>query len=292
MSRSISEIFRSAVAERNKRLELQEFKSDSKMSVMNGITWVASAIIHSFEVILDTFTVDISEAMNSRINGTPNYYASVLLQYQKGDALTVRPDGLAFGYASVDETKRIINQVSYIESYDDYNRDYKLIFKTATGENGFLQPISKDDLVAVNAYIRNFAFAGTNISVISQQGDVLIPKITVYYNGSVSEGDMYDALTLALKDYINNIDFDSSIYVSKVIETLRKVTNVTDVYIDEEEGQGVYIARYNMDDVIQSTDKIVRMGYTSSGFVRESSKTGVETGIPNFRESIKLVVGK
>ena len=49
--------------------------------------------------------------------GTPAYYANALLQYQQGDELTVREDGLAFGYPNVDETKRIITQVSYGGEY-------------------------------------------------------------------------------------------------------------------------------------------------------------------------------
>ena len=47
MSRTIKDIYNEAVAERNKRLELSEFKSDSKMSVMNGILWVVAAVIYS-----------------------------------------------------------------------------------------------------------------------------------------------------------------------------------------------------------------------------------------------------
>ena len=95
MSRTIKDIYNAAVTERNKRLELSELKSDSKMSVMNGILWVVAAVIYSFETLLDVFAVDITEAINGRINGTPNYYASALLQYQQGDELIVREDGLA-----------------------------------------------------------------------------------------------------------------------------------------------------------------------------------------------------
>ena len=90
MSRTIKEIYNEAIAERNRRLELTEFASDSKMSVMNGILWVVAAVIYSFESLLDVFAVDISEAINGRINGTPAYYANSLLQYQQGDELTVR----------------------------------------------------------------------------------------------------------------------------------------------------------------------------------------------------------
>jgi len=85
MSRTIKEIYNEAVAERNRRLELAEFASDSKLSVMNGILWVVAAAIYSFETLLDVFAVDISEAINGRINGTPAYYANALLQYSRGD---------------------------------------------------------------------------------------------------------------------------------------------------------------------------------------------------------------
>lgn len=149
MSRTIKEIYNEAVKERDKRMELSEFASDSKLSVMNGILWVVAAVIYSFETLLDVFAVDISEAINGRINGTPNYYANALLQYQQGDELVVREDGLAFGYAQVDETKRIITQVSYSESTDDSNLDNKLILKIATGSKGNLEAIPAEELVPI-----------------------------------------------------------------------------------------------------------------------------------------------
>ena len=149
MSRTIKEIYNEAVQERNRRLELTEFASDSKLSVMNGILWTVAAVIYSFETLLDVFAVDISEAINNRINGTPDYYANALLQYQQGDELTVREDGLAFGYAQVDETKRIITQVSYVESTDDSNLDSKLVLKIATGTKGHLEAIPAEELVPI-----------------------------------------------------------------------------------------------------------------------------------------------
>ena len=89
MSRTLKEIYDEAVRERNKRMELNEFSSDSKLSILNGIAWTVAAVIHSFETLLDVFAYDISETINRRINGNPDYYARALLQYQKGDELTV-----------------------------------------------------------------------------------------------------------------------------------------------------------------------------------------------------------
>lgn len=292
MSRTIKEIYNEAIGERNKRLELSEFASDSKMSIMNGITWTVAAIIHSFETLLDTFAVDISTAINSRVNGTPTFYADALLQYQKGDELSVREDGLAFGYANVDETKRIITQVSYIESTDETNLDSKLFLKVATGEKGKLSPLPSSELVPVNAYINKLRFAGTRIEVISREGDILIPRISVFYDGAVPESEIYEKIEDKLNAYIMQIPFDSSVYVSAVIEAIRGTDHVTDVYTDQDATprQGIFIARYDESGHVLPMQKVDRMTKTTSGFLKQSSGKGAELEFPTFRQAIKLIV--
>lgn len=292
MSRTIKEIYNEAIAERNRRLELTEFASDSKMSVMNGILWVVAAVIYSFESLLDVFAVDISEAINGRINGTPAYYANALLQYQQGDELTVREDGLAFGYANIDETKRIVTQVSYMESTDDRNLDSKLILKVATGAKGSLSAIPPKELAPINAYINKLKFAGTRVEVISTKGDVLIPRLTVFHDGAVPESEVYDSIEEQLNAYMMDIDFDAAVYVSRLTDAIRREKHVTDVHIDGHAvpEQGVFIASHDTDGHIQPPQRIARMAYTASGYLKESSGKDEEDGLPNFREAIILKI--
>lgn len=292
MSRTLNAIYKEAVAERNKRLELTEFSSDSKLSILNGITWVVAAVIYSFETILDVFAYDISETINKRINGTPDYYARALLQYQKGDELTVREDGLAFGYASVDESKQIITQVSYEESTDDVNLDSKLVLKVATGDKGNLSAIPADELVQIRTYLNRIKFAGTRIEVTSLPGDVLVPRLSVYWDGAISEAEVYDNIEASLNEYMMNIDFNAGIYVSKVIAAIRSAEHVTDVWIDEEAtpAQGVFLACYDADGVLEPLQKVARVQNTTSGYLRQSSGKDQEEGLPNFREALKLTV--
>lgn len=292
MSRTIREIYNEALAERSKRLELAEFASDSKLSIMNGITWIVAAMIYTFESILDVFALDISQTLNDRINGTARYYANALMKYQHGDRLVVREDGLAFGYATEDTSKRIITQVSYSESGNEQTIDNKLILKVATGERGNLSEIDAERLAMIRAYIDQIKFAGTRIEVVSRKGDVLIPRLSVYYDGSVLEAEMYDAIEAALNDYVMRIDFDAGIYVSRILETIRKVEHVTDVHIDTTAvpEQGIFLACYDSDGTLQAARKIDRVSHTSSGYVRQSSGKDAETELPNFRESIKLII--
>lgn len=292
MSRSIKQIYEEAVKERNKRLELSEFASDSKLSILNGITWTFAAVIYSFEMMLDVFAIDISTIINKRINGTPTFYINALLQYQKGDEPTVREDGLAFGYANIDPAKQIITQASYTESSSDVNLDNKLILKVATGDKGNLHSIPIEDLVLINAYINRIKFAGTRIEVTSQEGDVLIPKVSVYYDGSVMETEVYDLIEEQLNDYMHNIKFDSTIYVSDIIAAIRKAKHITDVYVDTlaTPTQGIFVAPYDSDGHIMDTRQVGRMTHTLSGYLKQSGGKGDEKDIPNFRQAIKLIV--
>ena len=292
MGRTIKEIYSQAVAERNKRLELKEFSSDSKLSVMNGILWVTSACIYSFEAIVDAFAVDVTTTINNRINGTPTYYANALLQYQQGDTVVVREDGLAYGYVSEDPLKRIITQVAYTENASGQGVDVDIVMKVATGEKGNLQAIPADELVAINAYLSRVKFAGTRIVAISRQGDVLIPRVTVYWDGSVRESELYDAIEESLHDYIVNIDFNSAVYVSKVLDAIKRVDHVTDVYVDPSAtpAQGIFLACYDGDGLLSAPAKVHRMTHTSSGYVRQSTGKGDEKELPGFRQAITLKI--
>lgn len=292
MARSINEIYKEIVAEKDKRLELSEYKSDSKVSVINGIAWFVSAAIYSFETIMDTFIVDINDIIKDRINGTPSYYVNAALKYQHGDKLKIKDDGLGFGYEKTDETKRIITQASYQESSNPQSLDTKLILKVATGTNGKLSPLTEDQLTQVTAYINQIKFAGTYIEVVSRKGDIIIPRLTVFYDGSVMEETMRSALDDALNKFIMETKFNSAIYVSSIVSCLMAVEHVTDVYMDVNAvpQQGVYIVSYESDGTQSEEKRVGRMTYASSGFLKESSKEGEEKDIPNFRESIVLKV--
>lgn len=292
MSRSIETIYSEIVTERNKRLELKEFNSDSKMSVMNGISWAVAAVVHTFETILDVFAVDISNAISSRVNGTPQFYANALLKYQKGDELIVREDGLAFMYATVDESKKIITQVAYEESDIENGLDSQLILKVATGTKGDLKAIQAEELEPIKNYINKIKFAGTRLEVVSGKGDVLIPRLTVYYDGAVLPSVIYDNIDASISNYIMNMEFNGNVYVSKVMDAIKNTEHVTDVYINESAipDQGVFLASYDADGLNLTTNKIERVATPVSGYIRQSLGEGDEELIPSFRNSITLVI--
>lgn len=290
MSRTLTEIYNESVETRNKYLELTELTNDSKMSIINAITWVTSATIYSFETLLDVFMTDIATVFNSRINGTPAYYANAMLKWQYGDSLSVNEDGTAFSYAVEDVTKRLITHVSYQEYYSEEYKDDILILKVATGEGDALTRLSDEELIAARAYLNQIKFAGVKCNVVSRKGDVLVPRVTVYYDGAVSKEELYDAIDAALTQFIIDMKFDSLIYAQKVIDAIQSVEHVTDVFINPNAPveQGIFIAQYDDNDQLGELTKIERKCYTSSGYAKQSTQQGDESALPSFREAIAI----
>lgn len=287
--RNIEEIYKEAVAARNKYMNLTELKNGSKMSVLNTFTWVVSASIHSFETLLDAFMIDIASIFNSRINGTPAYYANAMLKWQYGDNLSLNEDGTQFYYEQENTEKCIITHVSYQLEYHAEYKDDVLVLKVAKGEGKDMQRLSAGELEAAQSYINQIKFAGVKCNVVSRKGDVLIPAVTVYYDGAVSRDELYSNIEGALENFIEEMKFDSLVYAQKIIDVLQSVDHVVDVYIDPEvPGQGIYIAQYNDSDVLEEKKDIKRKMYSSSGYLRQSTKRDGEADLPKFREAIVL----
>ncbi len=290
MSRTLTEIYNEAVETRNKYLELTELTNDSKMSIINAFTWVTAAAIYSFETLLDVFTTDIAKTFTQRINGTSAYYANAMLKWQYGDDLIINDEGTAFHYATEDTTKRLITHVSYQEYYNEEFKDNILILKVASGEGRSLSQLSDEELIAARAYLNQIKFAGVKCNVVSRRGDVLVPRLTVYYDGAITKEELYDNIDTALIDFIVNMKFDSLVYSQKIIDAIQKVEHVTDVHIDHEASveQGIFIAQYNDNNELGPLTKIERTCYLASGYAKQSTQQDAESELPTFREAIVI----
>lgn len=292
MARTITEIKTEIIDEKNKRLELSEMESDSKVSVYNSWAYITAVAIHSFEIILDIFKDDIEETLTARIGGTPYFYVSKTYEYQDGDKIEVSDDGLSIGYTVEDTSKRIITRASFEEkTISPENNDKLLLLKVAKGSTGDLSPLTNEELVRYTAYINQIKFAGTNIQAVSKTGDILIPKLTVYHDGFLPNATILSKVNDAINTFMGELSFNSALYTSKLIDAISEVENVSDVYVDDEaaSAQGVFVASYNDIGELQPAVEVKRVVHMESGYLRESSKSGLEVDVPNFDDSLIII---
>lgn len=260
--RSVSQIYSEAVVTRNNYLQLTELdagRSNSKLSIINLLTYVAAVCIHTYEAILDLFQVRIVEVLNGRINGTPDWYVLMAKKFQynsitdMGDELRFNEDTLKIEYVNIDPSHRIIERAAW--QMDDNGRS--LILKVCKANDNsnevdagipYMQ-LNDHELTAFRMFIKNIKFVGADIYCESSPGDIITIVADranpIYYNDSyVTAAQALEKLQQAMIDYANDMEFGGMIYYQAILDVIRKTEYITDIG----NNIAVYVSSYNSID--------------------------------------------
>lgn len=259
MSRSISQIYSEAVIKRNNYLQITELnsgRSNSKMSVLNIITYIMASMIYTYETILDVFEVNIAQLIGKRVNGTAQYYATMAKHFQfnpetnEGDELTFDEDTLTINYAYVDKTHRIITHSAY-QYYSDKTGVTIKVCKNNTDSSandggGVYTPLSTQELVAFKHYMDDIKFIGAQIHCLSIPGDLIRVNAEITYNNLyISQEQAFENVKTALVNYIKNLDYNGYVYYQSVIDAIQSADYIVDVTGVGGEGHAkVYLTKY------------------------------------------------
>jgi len=241
MSRTLTEIYNEAIEARRTQTEALGgiTWSDSKLSVVNILTFVMAALIYTYETILDVFEYDIAVLLSKRVNGTAPYYAEIAKYFQfdddtgTADKLFFNSDTLQIEYEEVNEDHRIITR----SAYQYYHNGYDLTLKVAkdaadstTPGTALFEPLSTAQLTAFKAYIDEMKFIGSAIECISLPGDLLTIKATVYYNDDyINETQAYDNIAASLTTYIRGLDYNATVYYQSLIDAIQDADYVVSI---------------------------------------------------------------
>lgn len=279
--RSVSQIYAEAVETRNNYLQLTELdsgRSDSKLSIINLITYVAAVCIHTYEALLDLFEVRINEALTTRISGTPEWYIQAAKKFQyneasgTGDELTFNEDTLRVEYVTVDTSRRIVENAAYqLENNALTLKVCKANDNTDEVDNGVpYMPLSDSELTAFKMFIQQIKFVGADVYCESSPGDIITVRAgasnPIYYDDSyITAEQAMTNIRTALAEFANDMEFNGTLYYQAVLDVIRKTQYITDV------GSGVKIYVQSYDDQLADYGAEVELtGRTrlKSGYIR------------------------
>lgn len=279
--RSVSQIYSEAVATRNDYLQITELnsgRSNSKLSIINLLTYVMAVCIHTYEAILDVFQVRIAEALNGRINGTPDWYAATAKKFQynpatsTGDEIVFNEDTMKVEYATVNVSHRIIEKAAW--QIDDTTGYLTLKVCKANNNSNELNngtpymQLNDYELTAFRSFVQQIKFVGANVFSESSPGDILTivadANSPIFYNDSyVTASQALTKIQNAMIDFSNGIEFNGYLYYQAIIDALQK----TEYIVDISRGVKVYIKSYNSDtkqynDNVELTSRMrLKSGY-------------------------------
>lgn len=288
MSKTLSQIYSEAVRKRNLYLQITELNSgltQSKMSILNLITYVQALLIYSYQTILDVFEVNIANLISSRINGTATWYASMALKFQynsisgTSDTLIFDEDTLKIKYETIDETHRIIAK----SAYDDNGANGIIlkVCKTNTNSeeiaNGInYTQLSSNELTAFKGYINQIKFIGAKVQSLSIPGDIItIKNCEVTYDDQyITDEQAMQIINDAMINFAASLDYNAYIYSQTIIDSILSSEYIVNIST----GVQLTIKEYNTTTRKYGDEKpLTNIQKAYSGYVRFLDENGTST---------------
>lgn len=286
MSRSISQIYAEAVATRNNYLQISPLnsgRSESKLSVINVLTYVMAALIYSYEVLLDVFQVQIAQLISERACGTPSYYVKMAKYFQYNpstqamDEMEYDEENFQPKFKTLDETHRIITKAAY-EQYSSTETNTGIVLKVCkdndnasdTDGGGIYTALTANELTAFRNYMNEIKFVGAKIYCRSILGDVLNVNATITYDDLyIDEEQAFENVKAALISYIKTLNFNGFIYYQSVIDAIQGAEHIVTVSgAGNEDYAKVTLSKYNeVSGKYDTAEKVVERKTPQSGYL-------------------------
>ena len=101
----------------------------------------------------------------------------------------------------------------------------KVLLKVAKGEAGSREPISTDEVSALDTYVYRIKPAGIDYEIINRQADKIFATIDIYYNAlALTPTDK--PVETAFKEYVQTLPFNGLLSNTQLVDALQVVTGV------------------------------------------------------------------
>lgn len=198
--------------------------SNSQVAEWNLWSQSISQAIHDFEVVEDALQSDVENYVNTKQPASIAWYVQQSLNWQFNDNVLVSATGQLY-YANVDDNKKVIKQCSVTE-VNESGVTVLLIKVAADDGSGNFVTLTSEQLLEFTAYMERVKWAGTYLSIVSQNADVIKYNYDVEYSGLYSETLMQAALIAAINVFKYAQRFNALFYQSAFAECLLNVPGV------------------------------------------------------------------
>jgi hypothetical protein len=245
MAQTLEEIQNEMLAAKEAEPALDGFTSTSTTAIWLLWIYQFSRAVLSIQKRFDLFIVQVRTIIFNLKPGTPRWYVNKAKEFQYGFNLVPEQDyydntGVA---ANVVTASKIIAHASFTE-------EPSIRMKVAKKVGDNLAKLSPTELQAFIAYVRRYKYAGVDLrdvdtvnnlpaTITSTEADNLKLSLRIKYNALVlnSAGARLDGadaspVVTAIKNYLQNLDFNGVFSKQKLVDNIQKVEGVNDLNVD------------------------------------------------------------
>lgn len=200
----------------------------SKVSIESIFFYIVAFCAFVVESIFDTHKTDVTATLTAMKPHTLSWYATTAKSFEQG--VDLNDDGTFddSGYTDAEiEAKKIVSYAAVTEG----NRELNI--KVAKTVSDDLDALSTTELTEFISYMAKIKDAGVHLNITSDVAEELKLNLTIYYNPLVlnSEGERVDGdddtpILSAIKDFLQNIEFDGTLILAEMVDALQAVEGV------------------------------------------------------------------
>ena len=244
----------------------------SKRAIWRLLTFIVAGAIAIFEQLQDLFTQNIETIVSKSAAASQLWIQAKMFefQYDANNPQIVQLINTVPQYPVVDETKRIITACAVPSSTVAGEVSIKV------AKSNPFEALSTLELNAAQSYIDTIGDAGISYTVISLSADKIYIDADIYYKGMYSAVISANVIT-AINTFLLNLsktNFDGSLKMSDLEQTIRNVTGVNDVVLKNVRGRADATPFSGGQYLIQNTAVTQRQWNTVAGYIVEETDTG------------------
>lgn len=243
MARTINEIYQSIIVEKNSMPTLRnkltnedgstslsneqdllnDLTTDNKVAIWKLWAYMTAVMMWIHEGLWDVFKADVTTIIDSAFVATSKWLIKRALEFQFGDSLVMDTENYTFSYPTIDTTKQIIVNANV---YEGGGRVYLKVRRKDT------DLLTSEELTSFSAYINKIKVAGQRIAILNYPADQLKLYFTIYYDGVYPLSTVQSNVEATISNYIENIEFDSILNITTLIDSIQQIEGVKGVEYD------------------------------------------------------------
>ncbi len=198
-----------------------------RMSVENVIIHIVAVCCHVVESLMATHKKEVETMISVKVPHSSRWYCEKTLSFLDGEELIEDSDEYDLSQMTQEdiEAKRIVKYAVAVESENDGSNE--LMIKVAGEDSeGNKRPLTDEEATRLKAYLGEIKDAGVKINLVNEEPDQLRLHLIIYYNALYNVEELKTQCEVALKQYVENLDFDGVWSRNGIVDAVRGIEGV------------------------------------------------------------------
>ncbi|WP_212006505.1 hypothetical protein [Chitinophaga sp. HK235] len=233
MARTIQEIQSQIIDKIASSRELQALNNISNTSIYRLFVYVVAVCQWTLDQLFDLHKQEVNDLISRMKPHSMKWYAEKAKLFQYGFNLKQESDEYDNTDATTEEitASRVVSFCAIVEQPD--GRGVLALRVKAASNQGDLQKLTADQLLAFTTYMNTIKDAGVRLLVSSDPADNLRLRINIYYNplvlssnGSRLDGNGPNPVVTAIRNYLKQLPFNGWLVLTYLTDALQQVDGV------------------------------------------------------------------